>query len=644
MCNFIGISQVLNGSFEAPNNVNTPKFLTLVDKGNNEKHDVLTRFCEGNKCKKSSFKDQICVEDWRSDFILKQNSQNSACTNGNPDGCREYYLHSPDWFSTSTFIENFQIKSKIRLQEQVPQSNNYVDVFANTGNSYIGIGPGELLQQELDQNNQLLPGNGYTLSLYLRPVVNPQVKGPDGTSNLGFGSWSNPNKCTLRVYLRTNDAEYTSAANNLSNFNSSIFFNKTLWNANTHQLILEIEIDLNQYPAGIWHPITVNFIAPTTNYKWLIIETEESNGSNNEMNHSTYLALDDISISESCLTPSCSRIEGIMAPQISGVDLNTNSFIYFSNLDNISKAKLEVFNSIGQPPLRSIEVECINGLPVQYILNSSTNSTTTHYPIQWDGKNDFGSNVANGNYILRLTVENNCKRQTFIYQIIKSNNFTGVIEVYPPCSSNQIPIECCDLVQNIYIDNITFEANPVLIRYVASGAIIIGSNGPVHFETGCNVEFQAGIGIYNGPNITSEPGTNVHEFLKRCSAPSNLRPSDVPPIANEFSFLTNELGSNNLPDLSSFDSKTEELIKNAWDLKDSKELIISNTDNDLTITAPDEGSKNIVIYSVTGELIFTEQNNNDINFTINTSNYAAGLYFIHIMMQNGNYSHKFFVR
>jgi hypothetical protein len=611
---------IRNGSFELPSVSGTPFYIGLVDRNYDWKKDF-EYIDDYLVCSKEKHKDIKCVEEWRSDYNFKKEN--------NP--CAEYYLHSPDWFSLANYPN--PADDAIRINE------NNVDIAANTGSSYIGMGTGELIQQEIDNSNLLDVNVDYTFQLYFRPVKGFQFY-PNRFENPIFGSqigWTNPSSCNLKVYIRKNDAEYTPQANLINNFDDNVYNNKQLFNQNTI-LILDEQIDLSSYPQGNWYPLTSTFNVPDNSYKWIIIEVTESIGSSGTLNHSTYVLLDDISIVKTCELPSCDRTTGLISPQIINNPFGGNIALHVSNLDNVDHAVMSIHNQLSQPPIYSTTLSCTNGMPTPTI------NGVDYFPLSWDGKNNFGANVANSSYFLKLVLHNSCGEQSFVYQINKTSDFIGTIPSYPTCYSGPIetPIECCELQEDLYLDNITFGADPGLLRYVVSGSIFIGFNGPVHFAAGSKVEFQAGIVILNGLFVTSDVGSEVHQFIKPCSPNLMIRSSD---ILNDSNYDKQKGTDNNyFPDLTNFDAKTEALIKNQWQKESSDEVIITNNYDQIEITFPNEGEKNIVVFSVYGEIVLNEQKFIGNTLQMNLSDLASGLYFVHIMDENNKYTNKFFVK
>jgi flagellar hook assembly protein FlgD len=71
-----------------------------------------------------------------------------------------------------------------------------------------------------------------------------------------------------------------------------------------------------------------------------------------------------------------------------------------------------IFYSLPQNDFIKISIYNIHGQQVRNLLEMNKNAGTYH--IHWDGKNDFGSQMSNGQYVFKLICSNYIKSQKVI--------------------------------------------------------------------------------------------------------------------------------------------------------------------------------------------------------------------------------------
>lgn len=481
---------IRNGSFESPDGAAGPHYYGLVDKNNDEKRDIFIADAFCNKITEAS--NQKCVQYWRSD--VNWDKKGGGIFGGD---CQWGDLHSPDWFLVAP--------SFLYLQEPTPFPGGPLQtVNANSGSGYIGMGPAELIQQKFDNDNKFIEGKEYTLSLYIRT-----------TGKYGAGSnadWISPNNCNLKVYLRKNDAAYSSAAQKVQNRCTETYNDKSFTTV-TQINILDMTVNLSTYPPGQWYPITVTFTAPHPNWNWVIIETNET-----PLNCDTYLLIDDMTIAQSCEFDNCDRLQGLVVPEVNG-PITAGQPLVIKNLENVSTVTVNYKAISGSAVYYSETHSCVNGI---------------NWDIYWNGKTAGGSGVAPGTYLAEIIATNNCGPSTNNVLFTVVDDYDPPLTPYPSCAGVIIPEQCCSSQPDIYIDNVTLPGT-ALINYVAQHNIFSSTIDDVTIQNTANVVYQAGNEIIIGPHTIIENGATFHAFIAPCV--DGLRSSDVPPVDNTIEVL-----------------------------------------------------------------------------------------------------------
>lgn len=394
------------------------------------------------------------VTDWEQDM-----NDNHEDDDGN-----KIYLHSPDLFSAEYghFVEKIFLNNTTQI------------ISAHSGNKYIGMGRGELIEQEFYESDNLEPGKIYKVKFFIQPST---------AFYFDNGNWTSPT--VLSVMLRTKKMKYAFHANQPDE-SCTASFNDHINEDGTTLHLADLQITPSQYPFGIWSEISFEFTAPSDagDYDWIIFETNDINSTICD----TYLLLDDLSFyKKECDPNNCSQTSGNIYPTINQYHTKSNPFS-ISNIGNVSHAKIDIVTIFPQALIYTIDVHATNGIK---------------NPIYWDGKNSNGYDVASGDYIALITLENECETIHPNHGVVVNNQSTGSF-VYPSNSYDnsgyKIPKECC--LYDIYIDNVTI-GGPSEKRFVASHAVYVATltGSTVILTSDADVLFKAGSFVELGPGF-----------------------------------------------------------------------------------------------------------------------------------------------
>jgi hypothetical protein len=142
---------ILNSSFELEDNYSSvfyqPSPLTEAAVDDFIYYEMF--FDQSGKCKSNKVM-QAGLQSWSSDMKIVKKWGNSNCAT--------YYLHSPDWYYFDLSTSKNRVYDNTTLQ--------YVS--GNTGQGYIGMKGGELIQQKFGTMGYLENSQKYTM----RPLQN----------------------------------------------------------------------------------------------------------------------------------------------------------------------------------------------------------------------------------------------------------------------------------------------------------------------------------------------------------------------------------------------------------------------------------------------------------------------------------------
>ncbi|AXG71931.1 hypothetical protein KORDIASMS9_04189 [Kordia sp. SMS9] len=483
----------------------------------------------------------------------------------------QFLLHSPDWY----MVNAFDGTDKIRLTESGS------DIMPHSGLGYMGMGPGELIQQKFFDDNKFEEGETYRLQFYVRTYDDP------------LRDWSTG--VDLNVYLRKNNMEYSIGANQFNNrCDLSKYFNKSS-TSNTLQ-ILNQSMTLLSHPTGEWYKISIEFTAPSDSYDWIVIETESAS-----LCDGPYVLLDDFRLSKACEFPDCNRTSGEVFPNHNGAT-TTTAPLEITNLNNAEIAIVEIFTTLGQP-IWNYSVSCTNGIVD---------------PIFWDGRKTSGGYAANAAYLLKITYTNDCGTDTKTSVISKTGNHPAITNNII-CNNSGIitPVPCCVYEPDLIIDNTTLPGLGLLDYRVISSINVAPVNN-VTVTSNAEVEMRAGNTIELNPGFTVQPGGNYFAEILPCSKmrTASTKPTKVKPVQvvdDKFLDQNSDAAISVYPNPTS--NTTTVFIKN-FEKGTDYEVVIYNI----------QGIQQHKLYTKTEKTI------------VNLSQFSAGIYFIKVA--NGTTTHS----
>ncbi len=509
-------------------------------------------------------------------------------------------LHSPDWhmYDDSDNHKRFHVTES----EIVNGSYVYTDVIPHDGQGYLGLGPGELVEQKFFDDNKFESGKSYTLNFYIRTISGGILDADDYDANSGYyesqytagNNWSTG--LDLKVFLKKAKMKYSISANLEKNMcDPDKYYEKT---NNNYITVLSQHVDLNSYPPGQWHPITVEFIAPDDSYDWIIFETQS-----NSLCDRPYLLLDDFSLNRTCEEPSCDRLSGEVFPMHNGV-INSATPLKITNLENAGDVLVEVFTQYGQTPIWSYSINCTNGI---------------NEPIYWDGKNNYGANVANALYVIKITSTNNCGTEEKTSSFVKNQDYDSSITNTIICNTSGVktPIPCCVFEPDLIIDNITLPGIG-LLQYKVISTIVVSPTNYVTVTNNADVDMKAGNEIILNPGFSVSPGGVYLAEIVPCHKSGKLRSSDIDPLEFDYSNAEDEDEYEEIRKISN-----EVLNKNV-----KVDVYPNPTDSKLNISFENISSGDYELFSIDGRLILKDEFKNTDELQIDLSSNKSGVYFI----------------
>ena len=422
---------------------------------------------------------------WKDDL----NKVYKDCSDDYIDNKEDIYFHSPDWFKNSY---------QHHIMKEYP---NCIPVDGHNGYGYVGMGNGELIEQNL--SNPLINGQGYSLTAWIRPVKN--TWGCMGTYGYyGTYPWTG---AYLNVYIANSKITYQhnsacrylcsgTHADEYDEFNNGIFQHIEYKG--------QKEIYTNSYPVGQWTKIVFNFEIPddNRNYDWIAIELTDMNDYCEQ-----YLLLDDVELYEGC-TNGCSSTDGAININTTNYHTDTNPFTV-SGLKNISVVEFMVYPYGGQYPIWS---KTVNNPPDKLAWNGTVGNT--------------GAEAAAAMYVYKILVTNDCVEDRELTGLFSKVNGSGAPTQDSPFfdytgAVSKPPDPCCALQQDIYINNQTLiqdktifsdpptnTINPPLlykaIHNITAENVTIPANNEVLFQAGKQIDLPPDFGAEYGSEFTAE--------------------------------------------------------------------------------------------------------------------------------------------
>lgn len=495
--------------------------------------------------------------------------------------------HSPDWFKSDNLHATLSYKDLPIINGVWHTTYN---VQGRTGSGFIGMFPGELVEQKFFNSNQIVGGKKYTFSMYVqiakpefyRMQKSPPVAYPISDVLAGFNDNS---VLDLNVYLGKNKIKYQQLQLSCkwNMFHSTVDDNFKDFSANSIVLLKNFKISPINEPYHQWHKLTFEFECPSSiEYDYIGIEQDwnKDNLANNG-----YILIDDVSLVESCeLT--CYQTSGIPSPRFSSGGTYPGPALIISNLYNVEKAYFEIYTMLGQLINTSYYYNYSNGINV---------------PLIWGS----GSGFANGLYIIKLYCENDCGNFTFSHVFAQVTNGANS----PPNTKIEEKIfrPCCIIDYNI--NNRTFNFAK---SYQVKENIYVNTN--VHTVLNGNLDLKAGKNIEITGEFEAKNNSEFQATIVECG--DAHRTADNILTDNDFIFyeLTNE------------ESRILIIKKN------SLSVIPNPTSGQFFLKSKNnfENDQNtITIQDILGKTLFSFSNENlKEGFLIDLKDYENGMYIL----------------
>lgn len=399
-------------------------------------------------------------------------------------------FHSPDWYFDNGTKEKFF--ERICTSTQV-NSGCVNSLSGHSGNGYIGMRASELIEQKFFNSNPIISGKKYTFSLYIR-IPNDLTFSFNSSSN-PLNSYNNlgliyniQSQFRLSIYLATQKIKYQDGVLTC-NYGDEGDDKKDL--SNNIVKINEFSISPMNYPYGQWHKLSFEFICPSNhNYDWIAIE---QNKDMNDAANRGYILIDDVSLIESCEL-GCYPTSGIPNPVIGTPTTGYNVPLQISNLNNVEKAKVEIFPLNGASPIVSFNYHYSNGIPFNIYWNGYTSSAM----------------AASGIYICKLVCENDCGTFTFAHQFFHGGSLPP-LPISPPNSKIEEKLinPCCLL--DYTISNKTMNG---MQYFKPRNNLYVNSN--VFFSTNSNITLVAGQQIEFLSEIEANANSEIAAYIEDC--------------------------------------------------------------------------------------------------------------------------------
>lgn len=579
-------------------------------------------FEKGNKEKAKENHAAIAFDDyidnWKS--RMKVSSSSNCKVADIYDG--KAYWHSPDWY-----IHDYY--------------------YSRTGVGSVGIKGHELIQQKFERSNKLESEKYYLITLYVEPQNLNSIKNG-----------------LLRFYLGKKEMKYQKERGKCKDICS---YKYRHFKDDDVKMIHEIDLAVldkeDEYTklqfifkspeAGFW----------VNDYNWFGLQMVNKPTETGCWGFAD-LYIDDISIEETeyCSLDSCANTEGEINYTIRG-----QYPFFLDNLDNVTSIRnIEIYGDGGKFIAGGEDVYSINGItePVYY----------------WDGKTSTGASASAANYLLKITVENDC----YVYQdnflIYWGNPYPSTMDPLwedlpePTVYNNSVetPYPCCEYEPDIYLNDIEIDGEG-RVEFIAMNNIY--GTGSVHVGSDVkDLYFQAGNDIDLGSDFNAEPGSEIiFHSGKSCTPGSkfdknnkkslksmriNAKPltrnelkGQIDSIAAQKGISRDSLLSLYLGDYYSdaeIAEVDEEKDKKAANISDNEELIFNDknviyqvspsisSDGMITVTSSSNEIFDIFVFDVNGNQVYQKINlqcEANLNLTLN-----SGIYFIKIC--SGTYEHS----
>jgi hypothetical protein len=535
---------------------------------------------------------------WEDDHQTQFNDPVNFCDYlkcSNDDCFKCEWLHSPDWFKADNGVTNPNNNTHAVVIYSVPANNPFGLEFkmikARTGEGYCGMLPGELIEQKFFNSSPIVGGKRYTFSMYVQiaPFYS-KLKSVNPTDFSSHGFVNDQNSVfTLNVYLGKNKIKYHQEAIVCNSpFETTINNDFKDFTTNSIVNLKSFQIPIINFSPLQWHRLTFEFVCPS-NHNWDYIAIEEALGSEG---NNAYLLIDDVSLVQTCEL-SCYPTSGIPNPVI-GMPTAYTIPLQISNLNNVEKARLEIFPVNGANAIYDATYHWTNGITQN---------------IYWNG-----IGVAAATYVSKLTCDNECGQFIFTNQVVHF----GSAAPYPPntpgskIEERQI-YSCCLL--DYTISNATMTNSHY---YKPRNNIYVINN--VNFSNGSNTSLVAGEQIQMTGEISTQSTAELSVYIEDCPDSHKVgNPESSVLTDKDFTFIGGQY------------SESKDSI-NQTNLQVGDHFVIFPNPNNgnffVNFGTEYELPKSIIIEDVLGSRILKMDNPDKYSLEFDMKNYAEGVYTI----------------
>jgi Secretion system C-terminal sorting domain len=504
-------------------------------------------------------------------------------------------------------------------------------ISGHTGNTYAGMGPGEIIQQKLPDPLAL---GRYKLKLFIRGrgsslgLVNPHFV---QSSNCEFSAVARAKEVSgIRVFASSDKIEYDPSDVGLNGgLESDVKINNL-------QPIKFITAPNEANSA--WTEVSTEFFVENPNIKWIGIE-----GAFTDI---AYTFVDDISLEKvacNTCTDACNPESGCIE---AGIAYTNTCNLEVVKLGNVSSVDMTVTSVNGGIQYRSIHID--------------------HPPcrVRYDGRNQAGVDLAAGTYVLNVKVKNGCDIIALpAKQFSKFGSWTGVDCLLDPINYSSLSttskinpkLVCCPdnlaVSINTQITDIATTAGGV-VKCLAIGeylsqqsffnlpALNLKAKQAIVIDPGIssmkNITFTAPKITINGSTAnphTIYPGAT---FKNAVDCPFGLVADNNPPAT----FLESSNSNNTFSTISALHNniaKSDMKMDTDFDTDTSIRLSPNPSNGKFSLEIPNNfnlSNFEVEIVDFLGKKVNSFSKLNSYIEAIDLSNYADGMYIIKITKNN----------
>jgi hypothetical protein len=530
------------------------------------------------------------------------------------------FVHSPDWFDhRSGFFRTTTLSN-----------NTFAPVTPRTGNKFVGMFCGELIEQNL--STSLTPCKRYKASFFVKLVDGLSVGGNNTVSTIPTIA---PIGTSVRVLLSPNKIEY-------KNTDPTIPACSAQWMEKKSNQIMQFEVKMPLRYLENWTEFSVEFSAASLmNINWIAFETNCC--------ETSMLFIDDVSLEEvnpvtcaNCTTDD-GAINPIFAnnPMSNGESPFSSNYFTIKNIANVKHANVKFFsNLLGQ------------GGPFLSVSNPGCE-------LKWDGRDNSGNFVPAGLYTLDIELLNNCTCWRGTQKVVIVYNHPDIHSTFinPSYPSKINPlVSCCR--QSIVLEPQTFDVSTCLsleknfqnsspqrhlqgsaafpLNFKARDNIIIRNvslQGPMTFKATNTIDIQGNDVTFSGAPITfiaKEVKVLSGVFRSGTDIKIEISPPDCP-----VQLMANN-GDTEVSARQDYNNEPDPLATPTVSPNPTKGLVEINLDDFFDTS---QSAIELFVYNLQGAVVFKKSNLLNRNLSIDLSEHSSGIYLFQI--KNNTTTHSF---